>query len=70
MRLLGKVATIRALTIGGSVFSYTVGNIPPASNESQFIQKVSPVFDDWQWQNYFSLHHNADFFWSTTCPAT
>ncbi|ABY46540.1 DUF5065 family protein [Bacillus mycoides] len=52
---------IGALTIGGSVFSYTAGGITPASAESQFIQKVSPVFDDWQWQNYFSLHHNADF---------
>jgi hypothetical protein len=61
MKLLGKVAIIGALTIGGSVFSYTVGSITPASAESQFIQKASPVFDDWQWQNYFSLHHNADF---------
>ncbi|WP_242243670.1 DUF5065 family protein [Bacillus cereus group sp. BfR-BA-01309] len=61
MKLLGKVAIIGALTIGGSVFSYTAGSITPASAESQFIQKTSPVFDDWQWQNYFLLHHNADF---------
>lgn len=61
MKLLGKVAIIGALTIGGSVFSYTVGGSTPASAESQFIQKASPVFDNWQWQNYFLLHHNADF---------
>ncbi|MGH0589421.1 DUF5065 family protein [Bacillus mycoides] len=61
MKLLGKVAIIGALTIGGSVFSYTVGGSTPASAEAQFIQKASPVFDNWQWQNYFSLHHNADF---------
>ncbi|MBJ8073635.1 MULTISPECIES: DUF5065 family protein [Bacillus cereus group] len=61
MKLLGKVAIIGALTIGGSVFPYTIGKITPASAESQFIQKASPFFDDWQWQNYFSLHHNADF---------
>ncbi|MEH7030404.1 DUF5065 family protein, partial [Bacillus wiedmannii] len=56
-----KVAIIGALTIGGSVFSYTTGSITPASAETQFIQKASPVSDDWQWQNYFLLHHNADF---------
>lgn len=49
MKLLGKVAIIGALTIGGSVFSYTVGSITPASAKSQFIQKTSPVFDDWRW---------------------
>lgn len=53
MKLLGKVAIIGALTIGGSVFSYTAGSITPASAESQSIQKASSVFDDWQWQNYF-----------------
>ncbi|WIY58907.1 hypothetical protein [Bacillus arachidis] len=40
MKLLGKVATIGTLTIGVSVFSYTVGNISTASAESQFIQVV------------------------------
>ena len=39
MKLLGKVAIIGALTIGGSVFSYTAGSITTASAESQFIQK-------------------------------
>ncbi|MBJ8009596.1 DUF5065 family protein [Bacillus cereus] len=61
MKLLGKVAIIGALTIGGSVFPYTIGKIISASAESQFIQKASPVFNDWQWQNFFLLHHNADF---------
>lgn len=53
MNLLRKVAIIGALTIGGSVFSYTVGSITPASAECQFIQKVSSVFDDWQCKTIF-----------------
>lgn len=61
IKLYFKATLIGALTIGGSVFSYTAGSITTASAESQFIQKASLVSDDWQWQNYFLLHHNADF---------
>ncbi|MFE4764041.1 DUF5065 family protein [Bacillus mycoides] len=61
MKLLGKVAIIGTLAIGGITYSSTIGTITPASAESQRIQKETPVLDNWQWQNYFLLHHNADF---------
>ncbi|MDR4984602.1 DUF5065 domain-containing protein [Bacillus cereus] len=61
MKLLKQSAIIGALTVGGFLFSDTISTITPVSAESQLIQKRSPFLDTWQWQNYFSLHHNADF---------
>ncbi|MCU5446526.1 DUF5065 family protein [Bacillus cereus] len=52
---------IGALTVGGFLYSNTIGTLPPASAESQPTQKESRFLDTWRWQNYFLLHHNADF---------
>ncbi|MDH4421880.1 DUF5065 family protein [Bacillus cereus] len=61
MKLLKQSAIIGALIVGGFLFSDTISTTTPVSAESELIQKRSPILDTWQWQNYFSLHHNADF---------
>ncbi|MDX5864433.1 DUF5065 family protein [Bacillus cereus group sp. BfR-BA-01119] len=61
MKLLRQATIIGALTVGGFLFSNTIGTLPPASAESQPTQKESRFLDTWRWQNYFLLHHNADF---------
>ncbi|MGN4443727.1 DUF5065 family protein [Bacillus cereus group sp. MYBK79-1] len=61
MKFLKKSTIIGALTVGGVLFSNTIYTITPVSAQSQLTQKVSPFLDNWQWQNYFLLHHNADF---------
>ncbi|HDR4423758.1 DUF5065 family protein [Bacillus sp. CH126_4D] len=61
MKLLKKSTIIGALTIGGVLLSSTIYTITPVSAQSQLTQKVSPYLDNWRWQNYFLLHHNADF---------
>ncbi|MDA2240254.1 DUF5065 family protein [Bacillus cereus group sp. Bc222] len=61
MKLLRQSTIIGALTVGGFLFSNTIGTLPPASAESQPTQKESRFLDTWRWQNYFLLHHNADF---------
>ncbi|GCF77740.1 DUF5065 domain-containing protein [Bacillus cereus] len=61
MKLLKQSTIIGALTVGGFLFSNTISTIPPVSAESQLIQKESQFTDNWRWQSYFLLHHNADF---------
>ncbi|SCC28485.1 DUF5065 family protein [Bacillus wiedmannii] len=61
MKLLRQSTIIGALTVGGFLFSNTISTITPVSAESQFTQKESRFLDNWQWQSYFLLHHNADF---------
>ncbi|MCU5174042.1 MULTISPECIES: DUF5065 family protein [Bacillus cereus group] len=61
MKLLRQATIIGVLTVGGFLFSNTIGTLPPASAESQPTQKESRFLDTWRWQNYFLLHHNADF---------
>ncbi|EEK78808.1 DUF5065 domain-containing protein [Bacillus cereus] len=61
MKLLKKSTIIGALAVGGFLFSNTISTMPPVSAQSQFTQKESRFSDNWRWQNYFLLHHNADF---------
>ncbi|RKF52255.1 DUF5065 domain-containing protein [Bacillus wiedmannii] len=61
MKLLRQSTIIGALTVGGFLFSNTISTITPVSAESQLTQKKSPFSDNWRWQSYFLLHHNADF---------
>ncbi|PEM31367.1 DUF5065 family protein [Bacillus wiedmannii] len=61
MKLLRQSTIIGALTVGGFLFSNTISTITPVSAESQLTQKESRFLDNWQWQSYFLLHHNADF---------
>ncbi|MBE7106080.1 DUF5065 family protein [Bacillus cereus] len=61
MKLLRQSTLIGALTVGGFLFSNTISTITPVSAESQLSQKESRFSDTWRWQNYFLLHHNADF---------
>ncbi|MGG3670639.1 DUF5065 family protein [Bacillus nitratireducens] len=61
MKLLKQSTIIGALTVGGFLFSNTISTIPPVSAESQLTQKESQFTDNWRWQSYFLLHHNADF---------
>ena len=61
MKFLRQSTIIGALTVGGFLYSNTIGTLPPASAESQPTQKESRFLDTWRWQNYFLLHHNADF---------
>ncbi|MDI6676806.1 DUF5065 family protein [Bacillus wiedmannii] len=61
MKLLRQSTIIGALTGGGFLFSNTISTITPVSAESQLTQKESRILDNWRWQSYFLLHHNADF---------
>ncbi|ACJ81378.1 DUF5065 family protein [Bacillus paranthracis] len=61
MKFLRQSTIIGALTVGVFLYSNTIGTLPPASAESQPTQKESRFLDTWRWQNYFLLHHNADF---------
>ncbi|MBJ8109497.1 DUF5065 family protein [Bacillus cereus group sp. N6] len=61
MKILRQSTIIGALTVGGFLFSNTIATLPPVSAESQLTQKESRFLDNWQWQSYFLLHHNADF---------
>lgn len=61
MKLLRQSTIIGALTVGGFLFSNTISTITPVSAESQLTQKESRILDNWRWQSYFLLHHNADF---------
>ncbi|PEI65899.1 DUF5065 domain-containing protein [Bacillus wiedmannii] len=61
MKLLRQSTIIGALTVGGFLFSNTIGTLPPVSAESQLTQTESRFSDNWRWQSYFLLHHNADF---------
>ncbi|HFU6610528.1 DUF5065 family protein [Bacillus cereus group sp. TH43LC] len=61
MKFLRQSTIIGALTVGVFLYSNTIGTLPPASAESQPTQKESQFLDTWRWQNYFLLHHNADF---------
>ena len=53
MKLLRQSTIIGALTVGGFLFSNTIGTLPPVSAESQLIQKESQFLDNWHWQSYF-----------------
>ncbi|KEK24734.1 DUF5065 family protein [Bacillus gaemokensis] len=62
MEKLKSVALIGALTIG----SFTTIGVFSTPNQalaatSSTVQKASPVVDDWRWQSFFLLHHNADY---------
>lgn len=58
MKSLGKVALIGALTLGSFVATGLVSS--PAKAASP-VTVAPAVVDDWAWQTYFSLHHNADY---------
>ncbi|KFM95139.1 DUF5065 family protein [Bacillus clarus] len=58
MKKLKSAVLIGALTIGGFTAS-GVFSIP--NQASAAAVKSSPVVDDWRWQSFFLLHHNADY---------
>lgn len=53
MKFLRQSTIIGALTVGGFLFSNTIGTLPPASAESQPTQKESRFLDTWRWQTIF-----------------
>lgn len=59
MNKLCSYALVGALTFSGLIVLDST--LPDkARAEVHAIQAASPVLDDWQWQTYFLLHHNAN----------
>ncbi|MBS9807126.1 DUF5065 family protein [Bacillus toyonensis] len=60
MNKLCSYALVGALTFSGLIVLDS--KLPDkARAEVHAIQAASPVLDDWQWQTYFLLHHNANY---------
>ncbi|MEC3459342.1 DUF5065 family protein, partial [Bacillus thuringiensis] len=60
MKKLCSFALIGALTFSG--FIVLDSTLPDkARAEVNTIKQASAVVDDWPWQTYFLLHHNADY---------
>ncbi|MGE7891630.1 DUF5065 family protein [Bacillus cereus] len=60
MNKLCSYALVGALTFSGLIVLDST--LPDkARAEVHAIQAASPVLDDWQWQTYFLLHHNANY---------